>query len=411
MVRGGQRLPDDGCEWRLLFWCSSQVITLLALWKRPLVWLAGPQRMAVAVLRWAREHLLTVAIATLMIGIAQLVVPFLVARLQRVWNRRDAIEEERQDRDRRVMLQRVRNRWIAGVLEKSLTDEVRIALGLARRWDVLQGNMSIRLSGGQSEPLPAATSVTEIFEKIGGGLLILGVPGSGKTMALLELTRDLLNAAEVGERRPIPVVFNLSSWAVQRPPFGEWLVDELHERYDVSPSIAKRWVAGGEILPLLDGLDEIASIRRDECVEAINSFQKEKGPVRFAVCSRSGEYAALCPAAGRGSTRAAGPNPKASLHLPADGRSRAGRRAGRAYGGRESVGLLSIPADTQYRRADLPGPVGGRVASGRHPRAAAGVAVHRLYPANVRASRPSRPLCPGPDVALACLARRVDARA
>ncbi|MGH8899373.1 MAG: hypothetical protein ACRDZ4_20690 [Egibacteraceae bacterium] len=106
------------------------VVGLLALWATPPIWLSGPQRVAVAALGWAHEHVLTVAVASL---VATVVVPVLV----RWFERRDAMDDRRRPRKRPVMLKQVRNRWITGVLEQSLTEEVRIALGLARRLDVL----------------------------------------------------------------------------------------------------------------------------------------------------------------------------------------------------------------------------------------------------------------------------------
>jgi DNA polymerase III delta prime subunit len=249
-------------------------VVALALWGPPPAW------------RWAREHLLTVEFAGLLIGIAGLVVSFLVSR-----RAHDVTGKERQARDRAVMLKRVRNWWIKDVLDRSLTQEVRIRLGLTRRPEIIAPPaMLIRRPGQAAEPLSAGTPVSEVFAELGGGLLILGAPGSGKTTALLELARDLLECAEADQIQPIPVVFSLSSWAVRQPPLAQWLIDELRVRYDVARSIAERWVAGNEILPLLDGLDEVAKTHRAGCVEAINAFQAERGPVRLVVCSRTEEY-------------------------------------------------------------------------------------------------------------------------
>ncbi len=199
------------------------------------------------------------------------------------------------------MLKQVRYGWITSVLEQSLNEEVRIALGLARRLDVLQPEMRIRRAGQKPKLLPAGTSVSEMFDLIGGrGLLILGAPGSGKTTALLELTRDLLDRAKADQTQPIPVVFNLSSWATKGSAFGDWLIEELRTSYRVSKQIATHWVDEGKILPLLDGLDEVATAHRAECVQAINAFHEEQRAknrlVRFAVCSRTEEYKALAAA-------------------------------------------------------------------------------------------------------------------
>jgi predicted NACHT family NTPase len=132
--------------------------------------------------------------------------------------------------------------------------------------------------GGDSGPLPAEVSITKVFDRLGGGLLILGAPGSGKTTALLELARDLLDAAEADQSAPLPVVFNLSSWAATRGRLDEWLVEELNRSYKVSRATGRQWLDARELLPLLDGLDEVATAHRGACVEAINVFHETCGP-------------------------------------------------------------------------------------------------------------------------------------
>jgi hypothetical protein len=131
------------------------------------------------------------------------------------------------------------------------------------------------------------------FDQLGKALLILGDPGAGKTTRLLELTEILLSRAEHDLAHPIPVVFNLATWTACERPLAAWLVDELTYQYYVPRKLAQRWVDADQILPLLDGLDEVGSDRRDGCVEAINTFREQHGQVPIAVCSRTGDYDAL----------------------------------------------------------------------------------------------------------------------
>lgn len=112
------------------------------------------------------------------------------------------------------------------------------------------------------------------FDKLGKSLLILGASGSGKTTRLLELTRNLLDRADRDANHPIPVVFHLSFWGAQHPPLAAWLVDELVKRYRVRRKLARAWVDDEQILPLLDGLDEVALEHREACVEEINAFRR-----------------------------------------------------------------------------------------------------------------------------------------
>jgi hypothetical protein len=46
-----------------------------------------------------------------------------------------------------------------------------------------------------------------------------------------------------------------------------------------------------QILPLLDGLDEVPGQLREECVKAINAFRAQHGLVPMVVCSRTAEHA------------------------------------------------------------------------------------------------------------------------
>jgi hypothetical protein len=199
------------------------------------------------------------------------------------------------DRNRAAMLQKVRTIWIDGILRKSLFQEVRILLGLSERPDAVQRPFDLlvrRLDGGE-HPLPPGTRILDVYDRSDASLLILGEPGSGKTTELLVLARDLLERAEKDPDHPIPVVFLLSSWAETRKPLIEWLLDELNLRYDVPRRIAEEWVATDQVLPLLDGLDEVKAQVRDACAQAINLFRRSHGLLPLVITSRSAEYEAV----------------------------------------------------------------------------------------------------------------------
>src|SRR5262249_48058453 len=57
--------------------------------------------------------------------------------------------------------------------------------------------------------------------------------------------------------------------------------------------IAQAWVASDEILPLLDGLDEVKAEHRTACVAAINAFRQTHGFLPLAISSRTADYEAL----------------------------------------------------------------------------------------------------------------------
>jgi transcriptional regulator with XRE-family HTH domain len=199
------------------------------------------------------------------------------------------------DRNRKRMIEKVRIFWIAGVLENSLHGAARIDLGMeyrptavAHSWDLI-----VRTQPYLARMLLPDATIANMFDELGGELLILGTPGSGKTTILLELARELIARAERDADHPMPVVFNLSSWAMRCPALVAWLVDELHIRYGVPKKLGKSWVDADQVLPLLDGLDEVQAEHRAACVDAINEFRQDHGLVSLVVCSRSADYEAL----------------------------------------------------------------------------------------------------------------------
>ena len=199
------------------------------------------------------------------------------------------------NQDRMWLLRRVHSFWITGVLEQSLSWTGSIVLGLQEQFDAVANPWQSVLHIPDVAPrlLPSGTRITQVYNNAGGELLILGAPGSGKTMLLLELARDLLDRAEQDERSPLPVVFNLSSWAIKRQPLLDWLIEELNSKYQVPRKRAQAMVHANQILPLLDGLDEVAPQDRTSCIRIINDYRKEHGFLPLVVCSRSADYLAL----------------------------------------------------------------------------------------------------------------------
>ncbi len=194
--------------------------------------------------------------------------------------------------NRQKLLKRVRNDWVDAILGPAL-HHGRLNLDLTakpgateRTWDIV-----IRQTGEAPQPLPSTGHIVTVFDDFHEQLLILGAPGAGKTIALLELARALLDRAQADPALPIPVVFNLSTWAGFRGTFTAWLQDELNKRYSVPKAQARALIANDAVTPLLDGLDEVAEPSRDSCVAAINTHSMEHPAL--VVCSRLADYEAL----------------------------------------------------------------------------------------------------------------------
>ncbi|NTW03258.1 MAG: NACHT domain-containing protein [Oscillochloris sp.] len=181
------------------------------------------------------------------------------------------------------------------MLEKSLYCELLIALNLQTDPSAVSfsGPRLAAVHNQKAESLPPGTSIAQAYAQTNRRLLILGAPGAGKTTLLLDLARHLLDEARRDETRPIPVIFNLSSWAQRRLPLEQWFVQELRDQYGLSKRFAQQWLKENIVLPLLDGLDEVAEPQRADCVAAINSFMQEHGAEGIVVCSRAADYQAI----------------------------------------------------------------------------------------------------------------------
>lgn len=199
--------------------------------------------------------------------------------------------------NRQNLLAQVKNE-VEGRLTQSLCSTVLINLckekqpqQVERPWD-----LDIKVNNQTATLISSEAKIITIFdqEDVSGKLLILGEVGSGKTTTLIELARELITRAESDVDQPMPVLFVLSSWKYDQQTIAQWLVSELKEKYGVRWDIGEQWLMEHQLLPLLDGLDELEAGYQEKCVDAINIFlASENRALQFVVCSRLEEYERL----------------------------------------------------------------------------------------------------------------------
>src|SRR5919109_3499178 len=211
-----------------------------------------------------------------------------IAALLAYFSREKSREETEtlDQRNRRIMLNRVEDFWVKGILEKSLYGAALLELGIKEDPSMVSYPWTIKTEP-TGQILPTGKSMLQIFEEIGHehSLLILGEPGSGKTTMLLELARQLIERARKNEKEPIPVVFNLSAWK-ENQTLADWLAQQLNFTYFVPKKTALEWLDQDRMLLLLDGLDEIEADFRAKCFDAVNEFIIEHGCTSIVICSR-----------------------------------------------------------------------------------------------------------------------------
>jgi hypothetical protein len=136
------------------------------------------------------------------------------------------------------MIDRVRKNWINVLLHDPLSNSDQIELELEELPDKVRAFQprSVKLPDRIPRILPSSSNTLDIINELGNSFLILGDPGSGKTTLLLQIAEKFLDVADKDDRHRIPVVFNLSSWAIKRLPLEEWLVDDMQFQFGIPPS-------------------------------------------------------------------------------------------------------------------------------------------------------------------------------
>ncbi|MFI7633253.1 NACHT domain-containing protein [Nonomuraea sp. NPDC049400] len=111
-------------------------------------------------------------------------------------------------------------------------------------------------------------------------LVILGGPGTGKTTLAVQLVLELLRTREPDE--PVPVLLSAARWddrVYQR--LQDWLAASLAMDYpalraeDLGVDMPETLVARGEVLPVIDGLDELPDTARADMLNALNRSMYE----------------------------------------------------------------------------------------------------------------------------------------
>ncbi|MFI7705428.1 NACHT domain-containing protein [Nonomuraea sp. NPDC049480] len=162
-------------------------------------------------------------------------------------------------------------------------------------------------------------------------LVITGGAGMGKTTLAVQLLLELLRtratdqaAAGEGEIVPVPVLLPVSRWDLTEcPRLHDWLAVRLPQDYpalrdpELGVDAAAALVAGGHILPVLDGLDEIGEQARASVIAALNTSLGAHD--QLILTTRRAEFAAAVAEAGR---RRLAAIPRRRLRCAREGRPR-----------------------------------------------------------------------------------------
>ncbi|HXL92228.1 MAG TPA: NACHT domain-containing protein [Streptosporangiaceae bacterium] len=158
-------------------------------------------------------------------------------------------------------------------------------------------------------------SIAGIFRAGGlpGRLVVLGEPGSGKSVLAQSLTVDLLRgrpAPVPGDSVPgdaVPVLLPLATWdpgvplrdwaAVQIARTYPWLATQIQVRGGAGRTLAGWLLDQGRVLMVLDGLDEVAAENRLTAFRGLSEAASKNQPM--VITCRTREYAQIVHDAGQ----------------------------------------------------------------------------------------------------------------
>lgn len=140
-----------------------------------------------------------------------------------------------------------------------------------------------------------------------GWLIVLGEPGYGKSMLMLQLVIDLIRQRDSGA--PVPLFVPMTTWDPEEDELERWLEKQLPNDYPIldasvpSEQGRRSWIADllarQRIVPILDGLDEMPLVLRRRAVDRLNeSFASPDRPLHLVMTCRTTEYKAIVNAPG-----------------------------------------------------------------------------------------------------------------
>jgi hypothetical protein len=152
---------------------------------------------------------------------------------------------------------------------------------------------SIKMANYASgEQLEAITRVVESRSQ--QRVIIAGAPGSGKTAFLQDIARRILNAPG-SAGHVLPVMFSVIKWNGAATSISVRVAELLVERFGISHTEAYRLVIDGQLMLLVDGLDEVQADSRKVVVARLREGLDARPNISAVVACRSQEYEGLEP--------------------------------------------------------------------------------------------------------------------
>ena len=121
-------------------------------------------------------------------------------------------------------------------------------------------------------------------------LMVLGAPGSGKSTFLRKMGLEALKGKKGGfkKHRCIPVLLELKRFTEAKVDLKKLITTEFQVcGFPNDERFAQKALEQGKLLILLDGLDEVPSVNRDNVIESIQDFVDQYDKNRYITSCRT----------------------------------------------------------------------------------------------------------------------------